>query len=535
MRKLATLLIFTATATAPVLAQSLPGPQAALDAVVAPLAKRDAPGCAAAVAENGNRIATSAFGMADLEHGIANRPDSVFEAGSVSKQFTAAAILLLAADGKLALTDDVRKYLPELPDYGRPITINHLLSHTSGLRDWGAIMSIAGWERSTRAYTNDDALRVVARQKALNYRPGDEYSYTNSGYNLMAVIVERVSGESLAEFSKKRMFAPLGMSHTQWRDDFRRIVKDHAVAYNPAGEGWEEARPFENVYGNGGLLTTVGDLLIWNEALGADRLGPGITARLQEQAALNDGRKIAYARGLSVGRYNGHVTISHSGATGGYRAWLERYPAEGLSVAILCNGGSFNPVAIGRAFVDTRFPKTAASTAEAKALAPDDPHGGLFYNRTTGKTMKLVVAEGRLKPEGGPVLDMVGEGRFRAGETELAFTTGDSFDLIAPDGRSTFVRTAHFAPDAATLAAYAGRYSSDEAEAAYDVAVDGEGLRLTLVSRPKLSVVTKPAYRDAFIEGDTLLRFRRDASGKVNGMSFGVSRVRDLAFLRVSE
>ncbi len=228
---------------APALAQQQSA-QASLDAVVAPLVKPDAPGCAVAAARKGERIATRGFGMADLEHGTAITPDSVFEAGSVSKQFTAAAILTLAEGGKLALTDDVRKYLPELPDYGTSITIDHLLSHTSGLRDWGAVAMLKGWERSTRAYTNDDALRIIARQKALNYKPGAEYSYTNSGYNLMAAIVGRVSGQSLAAFSKARLFAPLGMSHTSWRDDFRRVVKDHAIAYGPArGGGWEEQRP----------------------------------------------------------------------------------------------------------------------------------------------------------------------------------------------------------------------------------------------------------------------------------------------------
>lgn len=519
---------------APALAQQQ-NAQASLDAVVAPLVKPDAPGCAAAASRKGKRIATQGFGMADLEHGIAITPDSVFEAGSVSKQFTAAAILTLAEGGKLALTDDVRKYLPELPDYGTSITIDHLLSHTSGLRDWGAVAMLGGWERSTRAYTNDDALRIIARQKALNYKPGAEFSYTNSGYNLMAAIVGRVSGQSLAAFSKTRLFAPLGMSHTSWRDDFRRVVKDHAIAYGPArGGGWEEQRPFENVYGNGGLLTTVGDLLIWNEALTAGKLGARLTSRLQERATLNDGRRIPYARGLTVSRYRDQHSVSHSGSTGGYRAWLERLPQTGLSIAVLCNSADLTPTAIGRQFADSQLPTPAAQAKTGIPVAPPTSRAGLYVSRTTGKPMRLGVTDGKLKPNEGPAFDDLGNGRFRAGETELVFTGAQRFRMSTADGQiSEFDRTAPFAPDAAVLTNYAGRYASDEAGAAYDVAVDGAGIRLTLVDRPAQVTHLVPIYGDAFESGDMLVRFRRNATGKATGLSIGISRVRDLRFARM--
>jgi CubicO group peptidase (beta-lactamase class C family) len=534
MRTMTTLLaVFLAQ---PAMAQPTTASQAVLDGIIAPLATPGSPGCAVAAAEKGKRIATAAFGQADLEHGVRNSPDSVFEAGSVSKQFTAAAILLLAKDGKIALNDDVRKYLPELPDYGTPIRINHLLSHTSGLRDWGQVALIGGWERSTRAYDNVDVLHIVARQKALNYKPGDEYSYTNSGYNLMALIVERVSGQSLATFTKARLFGPLGMYHTQWRDDFRRVVSNHAIAYDRTGSDWKEARPFEDAYANGGLLTTVGDLLIWNQALSTGRLGAGIAEAMQEKAALNDGRHSAYARGLTVGRYRGVESFSHSGATGGYRAWLERLTANGLSIAVLCNGGSFNAVKLGRDFADTRIPKSASEEVPSGLLAKDDPRLGSFVSEATGKLMRLSALDGGLKPEDGPALVEVSPGFFSSGDTQIAFTSADGFLYSTPDGgRTTFVRAARFTPDAATLASYAGRYASDEADAVYEVSPEGNALRLTLVARPKIRALTAPLYPDAFVSGDTLLRFRRDASGRVVAMSFGVSRVRDLPFFRVKQ
>ena len=189
----------------------------------------DTPGCAVGVSKDGKEILTRAYGSADLEHGVANTADTVFEAGSVSKQFTAAAILLLAQAGKLKLDDPVRDYVPELPDYGTPeITLRHLLHHTSGLRDWGTVTFAAGWPRGSRVHTHAHVLDVLSRQKSLNFPPGAEYSYSNSGYNLMAIIVERVSGKTFAQYTRDVIFEPLGMTHTEWRDDYTRIVKGRA-------------------------------------------------------------------------------------------------------------------------------------------------------------------------------------------------------------------------------------------------------------------------------------------------------------------
>src|SRR5262245_241428 len=216
-------------------------------------------GCSVAVGVDGKPVLTKGYGMADLEHDVKITPETIFEAGSVSKQFTAAAVLLLAREGKLSLDDSVRKYIPELPDYGVPLTIRHMLTHTSGLRDWGAIEAIAGWPRTTRTYTHAHVLDILSRQKALNFTPGEQWSYSNSGYNLAAIIVARVSGKPFAEFTAERIFQPLGMTHTSWRDDFTRIVKHRAIAYDRRADGYHQDLTFENVHGNGGLLKPVGD------------------------------------------------------------------------------------------------------------------------------------------------------------------------------------------------------------------------------------------------------------------------------------
>jgi CubicO group peptidase (beta-lactamase class C family) len=296
------------------------------------------PGCAVGASVDGHPALARAYGLADLEQDTRNTPDTIFEAGSVSKQFTAAAVLLLAREGKLSLDDPVRTYMPELPDYGTPITIRHILTHTSGLRDWGSVEEIAGWPRTTRVYTQAHVLDILGRQRDLNFPPGAHWSYSNSGYNLAAMIVTRVSGMSFADFTRRRIFEPLGMTQTSWRDDHTRIVKHRAIAYAQERDGFHTEMPFEDVYGNSSLLTTVGDLLRWNENFTAPKVGDAaFVAEEQRSGVLADGHPHNYGLGLMIGSYRGVPEIGHSGATAGYRADLVRYPAQHVSIAVLCN------------------------------------------------------------------------------------------------------------------------------------------------------------------------------------------------------
>ena len=284
-------------------ARQAASPEARVDAVLSKWSAAT-PGCAVGVSLKGTSVLEKALGMADLEHGVPIRPDTIFEAGSLSKQFTAAAILLLARDGKLSLDDQVRNYIPELPDYGAPLTIRHMLNHTSGLRDWGGVAAIAGWPRTTRVHTHAHVLDIVSRQRALNFPSGTRYSYSNTGYNLAAIIVSRVSGQPFAEFTRARIFVPLGMTRTSWRDDYTRIVKDRAIAYSDESGGFSTEMPFENVHGNGGLLTTVGDLLRWTRNFSQPIVGDAAFVKEeQEPGRFNDSRQHNYALGLIVGLY----------------------------------------------------------------------------------------------------------------------------------------------------------------------------------------------------------------------------------------
>jgi CubicO group peptidase (beta-lactamase class C family) len=338
MRKLLLAALISLSLSLTPSAQTVAVPSMAVDQVFEKWSS-STPGCAVGVAVAGKPVVLKAYGMADLEHDVRNTPDTIFEAGSVSKQFTVLAVQLLAGEGKLSLDDPVRKYIPELPDYKVPLTIRNMLNHTSGLRDWGSVESIAGWPRTTREYTHGHVLDIVSRQKALNFEPGTAWSYSNTGFNLATIIVSRVSGMPFPEFEKQRIFTPLGMTHTSWRDDHTRIVKGRAMAYALRDGEYHTEMPFENVYGNGGLLTTVGDLLIWNENFVKPRVGSmKLLTEMATAGHFNDGKPLEYGLGLFIEEHRGVHNVYHSGSTAGYRAHLNRFPVPHLSVAVLCNG-----------------------------------------------------------------------------------------------------------------------------------------------------------------------------------------------------
>ncbi len=492
-----------------------------------------APGCAVSAWQDGKPVFEGGFGSADLEHDVPITTATVFEAGSVSKQFTAAAILLLVQDGKLRLGEDVRRWLPELPDYGRPITIEHLLTHTSGLRDWGELAAFQGWPRGSRAFTQDDVVDLIVRQRSLNYAPGAEYLYTNSGYNLLTEIVRRASGQSLADFTRARIFVPLGMKSTGWRDDYRRIVKNRAIAYGRAAGGFEQAMPFEDGYGNGGLLTTVGDLQIWNQALADRRLGGYLSAELPRRAVLSSGVRITYGRGLVVHEWLGREEMSHTGSTGGYRAWLGRYPAANLSVAVLCNRGDAQPLWLGRSVANLYLPPPR-SDEQTTTLADAQGRAGLYVNDRTGRPMLLVATDGGLKVAGGETLWPLSGDSARHGADELTFQGRNAFVQQTFEGdRYMWRRTPAWFPATTELDAFVGVYRSEEIGVSYRVLKEGGQLVLRLESRPRQQIRMSPIYRDAFNLSGNLARFRRDSAGRVITLSLGSGRVRDLRFTRV--
>jgi CubicO group peptidase (beta-lactamase class C family) len=491
--------------------------------------------------QSGLTVLSRAYGMADLEHDIPNTPSTIFEAGSVSKQFTSAAIVLLALEGKLSLDDDVRKYVPEVPDYGKTITFRHLMTHTSGLRDWGSVAEISGWGRQNRTHRHAHVLDIVSRQSALNFEPGHEYSYSNTGYNLLAIVVSRVSGMQFAEFSKKRIFGPVGMTSTEWRDDYTRIVKGRSSAYSVRNADVSIMRPIEDVHGNGGLLTTVSDLLLWNRALAEGRLGGSEFVRLMhQQGRLNDGTEITYASGLVVDDFAGVPSVTHTGSTSGYRAFLGRYPEHDLSVAMLCNasnvptsetGGKIARVYLGGAAKTPPEPREYMVPIEAL-----EARVGVYRNARTGIPVDVELHEGRLRVDGRFELVPTGANELQAGAGGPRFVfEGASVRMFSEDGEEAlFERVERFTPSAGELRAFAGRFYSSDAETELDASVVDSDL--VLRRRPDWSVTLAPKYEDAFDAPDFgLVRFRRGPDGRVVELSLRQPRVYDLRFERIGE
>ena len=387
---------------------------AAADEVFTDLTKAGSPGCALGVYRDGKMVYSKGYGLANLEENVPITPQSVFDIGSTSKQFTATSILLLEKEGKLSIKDDVRKYLPELPDYGQKITILHLLNHTSGLRDYLTLMELAGINTDS-VTTDEDALQIILRQKALNFAPGSDYLYSNTGFFLLSVIVKRVSGKTLREFAAENIFTPLEMTHTQYRDDHTSLIANRAMAYDEKekGVGYSMDVSYFEQTGDGAVHTSVEDLLKWDENFYSAQIG-GIAflAEIQEQGKLNSGKVLDYAKGLGIGEYRGLRTVSHGGSWGGYRAELLRFPEQHFSVACLCNLGSANPTSRAHRVADAYLgslmkPREAKketkeeSAKEKKVISQTaeqlKSYQGDYWSDELGVTYRLGIADGNLK------------------------------------------------------------------------------------------------------------------------------------------
>ncbi len=346
-------------------------PASTIDSVFRRFEAPGSPGCALGVVRDGGLAYAKGYGLASVELGVPITPATVFDIGSVSKQFTAMSIVLLAQDGKLSLDDLIQKYVPEVPTYSRPITIRHLLHHTSGLRDYIDVLKGSGV--AEEAVTGDrDALEAIARQRAPNFPAGAEFRYSNSGFFLLSVIVKRVSGQSLRDFAARRIFAPLGMSQTQYVDRHEMIVPGKAGSYAPGDNGgfvlalanWEQT-------GDGAVNTTVEDLVKWDRNFVTGTVGgPTALKELQTVGILNDGKAITYALGLTVDTYRGVRQVSHGGAWAGFRAHFLRFPDQALSIFSLCNLASSNPGALTRLVADALLADRLGPPATRSAFTP---------------------------------------------------------------------------------------------------------------------------------------------------------------------
>ena len=522
-----------------------PDRQVRIDEIFKEFAVPGSPGCTVNVYQDGRTVLGRAYGMANLDHDVRLSPSSVFHVASVSKQFTAAAILLLAQDGKLTLDEEIRKHVPELPDFGKRITIRHLIHHISGVRDQWSLLGLAGWRYSRDLITDDDVLSLLSRQRDLNFTPGEQHLYSNSGYTLLAVIVSRASGKSFREFTDERIFRPLGMTATHFRDDFTEIVRNQAYGYTRQGGAFKLSVTNFDTAGATSLLTTVEDLAKWDANFQKPVVGgAALIAAMEERGRLNDGRDIDYAFGIVHGSHRGLKTLSHGGSDAGYRSALLRYPDQRFGVATLCNLAQTNPTLlaqrvaevylgdrmqpISKSGLDTT-PEVPLPAAELSALA------GLYWNARDAAARRFVFEEGHLKVRTAPqqtiALKSIGNRRFvLAGQAPLLIVFDGTRVSVGPESGAadTFERAEAYAPTTAQLAAFAGVYRSDEIEAAYRIVVKDDRLRLERLKSPPS--VLEPLVADTFSSQPGVIRFTRDAAGAVTGFVLEAGRVRGMKF-----
>lgn len=530
----------------------LPAPAAAQDVTpridsIFAFATPEAPGCAVGVSQNGSVVVNRAYGLANVESRAPLSTTSLFDIGSTQKQFTAAAILLLAEDGRLALSDDIRKHLPELPDYGHEVTIDHLLTHTAGIRDWTGLLPMAP--------EGADVLQLILRQRGLNFVPGEEWSYSNSGYELAKEIVARVSGMSFAAFTRTRLFEPLGMKSSAYVPDILQAGTDAAIGYQKDGAGWKQYMRLGNNRGGGAIASTVSDLVVWTDALASGKLGKLVTDKLHERTRLNNGRTLNYARGLIVDDTPGGLVISHSGGAAGFSTWMGRIPDHNLSVAVACN---FDPVSAtnlaGRVIDDVFLPPAdSAALARWRATRPVAAAGvdvstraGLYFDERTGEPLRLGVNNGRLQVANGPPLLPVSETSFRIlrpatffrsqDDFVMTFTDADHIEIESMEGQVTRYRRAQpYTPSAADLREVDGRYESAELGAVFEIVPGTSAITLRHESAPEKAVQLEPVARDTYMRSLMIVRFRRDASGRITGFDYGNPVVRSIRFTRVGD
>jgi CubicO group peptidase (beta-lactamase class C family) len=523
-----------------------------VDAIFQKMDSTVSPGCALSVIKDGKIIYERGYGMADLDHNVPITPSTVFHVASMSKQFTAASILLLAQQGKLSLDDPVRKYIPELPDYGTPVTIRQLIHHTSGLRDQWDLLGLDGWRYSLDLITNDDVLYAISHQKALNFPPGTKHLYSNTGYTLLGEVVKRVSGQSLREFTTANIFKPLEMKSTHFRDDHAEIIKNIAYGYEPAKDTFRISVTNFDTVGATSLMTTVQDLALWDENFYTPRVGgPDLISKMVERGKLNNGEQLDYASGLVIGTHRGLNTVDHGGSDAGYRSDMIRFPDQHFSSACLCNLATANPSDLNIKVAEIYLAKEMKPVGPAHAddekrieLSPEQLKANVgTYVNEEDEVVRILVKDNKLQGSIGNEdqsyeLRALAPNRFRLAiaPVYLTFETakpGDPIKLTinSGDGKPDAYNSAPpFTPSETQLKSYAGAYSSEEIDPLYTLKLEEGHLVLhRLKAGPdKLMPVTPNLFLASFGS----IKFTRDGKGEISGFLLSTGRIRNLKFIK---
>jgi len=509
------------------------------------------PGAALAVARGGEIIYANGYGYANLEYDIPNTPWTIFHVASVSKQFTAFSVAMLAEQGKISLDDDIHTYIPELPDFGKKITLKHLVYHTSGIRDQWELLAIAGW-RLDDVITMDHIMKMLTHQRELNFNPGDEHMYCNSGYTLLAEVVARVTGTSFREWTQKNIFEPLGMTNTHFHDDHEMIVKNRAYSYSKTDDGFAKSvLSYANV-GATSLFTTAEDLTKWTRNFSEKKVGgPAVIEQMLERGVLNNGTELQYAFGLFIEDHRGQRTVGHSGGDAGFRSHVVMFPDQDLSVVVLSNFGSFDPSGTALKVADILLEDMLEPVEEEAAAQPVEVDPAVLERLAGTYAIESFPAFTFSAEDGKLWLEVTGQGKFELeprSEMEYFLAIAQAKVVFTPDadgsvnnvtvgmgGRELTGRRIH--PAALSdeqLSAYVGDYYSPELRTTYSIVVEDGGLVAKHQRHPDSKLVA--AEPDKFSGTQwwfSNLAFQRDDRGDVTGFLLTGGRVRNLRFDRV--
>jgi len=528
-----------------------------VDAIFAEWDKPDSPGCALGIIQDGEVMYQRGYGCADLEHDILITPGTVFDIASTSKQFTAMCIAILARQGKLSLDDEIKQHIPEMPAYPHPISIRHLIHHTSGIRDYLTLMELASM-RYENEYPDEEILDLICRQKELNFEPGEEYLYSNTGYLLLGEIVKRLSGKTLRAFADQWIFAPLGMTKTHFHDDFTEIVKDRAVGYAAKKEGgFRIDMSIFDVVGDGCVYTTVADLYLWDQNFYHNILGnygQDLIAEITTPGRLKNGETLDYAFGLDLEKYRGLNLISHGGDWAGYRSEMLRFPEQKFSVICLANFGEINPTRLAKRVADIYLEKDFTEPAERGTdqwavetldlpAAEIEHKTGFYRNPKTGTVWDLTVQDGKLMAEANDTcfqLLPISPGQFYAVgipyDIQLKFDPPEGSVAVRLEAQVEGGKPANFdrleitSPSREALSEYVGDYFSDELGIVYKLSVEDDRLLLGYKGSPRQTL--QPLTSDSFKAARSTLQFTRDKQNQITGFLLGVGRVKNLQFFK---
>lgn len=515
--------------------------------------KKDHPGGAVGIMHKGQMVYSKAFGLASLEYGIANQPETIFNTGSVSKQFTAMGIVRLHEQGLLSVDDDIRKHLPDLPDFGHTITIRHMLHHTSGMRSLHAMLSLAGW-RGDDSRTNEDLYRFMLRQKELNFKPGDEYLYCNTGYMLMVNIIEKVTNDKFPAWMKDNIFTPLGLTNTYVEDRYDRVIPMNATSYFWDKDAYYRAVEYWGYVGSGNMHSTTSDLLHWLQNFSDPTEGWETSFELLKTVdPLNDGSENNYAFGISVDQFMGHERIGHGGSIGGFRSSVRTFPEEELSIAILTNYSGSNPgqkeVQIAELLLENKVTSNDSSPSSITSVESVDLSSaqlknfeGSYWNDTENFARKIYVkndtlryyrsanSENALMPISSNEFQMLGISAKLIAKFEKDPSGKKTMIVIVDDGSPSLFTEYQPVSDISQLGKeYEGRYFSPELETIVHIQLRGD--RLMGYQARHGEFPFKILKKDVLeIPGFATLKVTRNADDVVTGVRISNGRARNVWF-----